>query len=252
MWSASSRGRRRYYLSGLFSFSFFSVSLQLLAVVRGQGGGALRNDAPRPAGATRKHIVWMFADGAFQTVCRLPDCSCCRALQARRFTACTTRLRCDQQVSPASACRPWMERRLAPRQLPGRFLSPSRLSSARGRDLAHIHNPAAAPRRPRAQQRIPPSRRGPAQIPTPAIDALASGGALLEHYYVQPVCSPSRATLLTGRHVIHTGVYHGASTSAASGCVKPGYYCVPQCAATVSAVEWMKSCALPAGSMNSE
>tara|TARA_B110000208_G_scaffold30174_1_gene39722 strand:+ start:131 stop:1486 length:1356 start_codon:yes stop_codon:yes gene_type:complete len=44
-------------------------------------------------------------------------------------------------------------------------------------------------------------------IPTPNIDALANGGVILERYYVQPVCSPSRATFATGRHVIHTGVY---------------------------------------------
>ena len=30
---------------------------------------------------------------------------------------------------------------------------------------------------------------------------------MLQHYYVQPVCSPTRATILSGRHVIHTGVY---------------------------------------------
>ena len=26
------------------------------------------------------------------------------------------------------------------------------------------------------------------------------------HYYVQPVCSPTRSTILTGRHVIHSGI----------------------------------------------
>lgn len=43
--------------------------------------------------------------------------------------------------------------------------------------------------------------------PTPNIDSIAYGGLELMQYYVQPVCSPSRASLLTGRHVIHTGVY---------------------------------------------
>jgi hypothetical protein len=51
------------------------------------------------------------------------------------------------------------------------------------------------------------SAHGSAQIPTPAIDGLMKNGARLDQYYVQPVCSPTRATLLTGRHVIHTGVY---------------------------------------------
>ena len=51
------------------------------------------------------------------------------------------------------------------------------------------------------------SAHGSSQIPTPAIDGLMERGARLDQYYVQPVCSPTRATLLTGRHVIHTGVY---------------------------------------------
>ena len=51
------------------------------------------------------------------------------------------------------------------------------------------------------------SYHGSTQIPTPAIDALASEGVRLENYHVQPVCSPSRSTFLSGRHVIHTGVY---------------------------------------------
>lgn len=42
---------------------------------------------------------------------------------------------------------------------------------------------------------------------TPHIDSMARDGLELRSYYVQPVCSPSRASLLTGRHVIHTGVY---------------------------------------------
>lgn len=48
---------------------------------------------------------------------------------------------------------------------------------------------------------------GAAQIPTPHIDGLASGGVTLNNYYVQPVCSPTRSSILSGRHVIHTGIY---------------------------------------------
>jgi arylsulfatase A-like enzyme len=44
-------------------------------------------------------------------------------------------------------------------------------------------------------------------IKTPNIDKLAHGGAILESHYVQPVCSPTRAALLTGRYATHTGVY---------------------------------------------
>jgi len=45
------------------------------------------------------------------------------------------------------------------------------------------------------------------EIKTPHIDKLASGGAVLESHYVQPVCSPTRAALMTGRYATRTGVY---------------------------------------------
>ena len=51
------------------------------------------------------------------------------------------------------------------------------------------------------------SFHGNTQIPTPNIDAIGADGAYLNNYYVQPVCSPTRTTLLTGRSVIRTGVY---------------------------------------------
>ena len=47
----------------------------------------------------------------------------------------------------------------------------------------------------------------PAQVPTPHIRALFEGGVELTQLYHQPVCSPTRASLLSGRHVIHTGIY---------------------------------------------
>lgn len=48
---------------------------------------------------------------------------------------------------------------------------------------------------------------GGRQIQTPNIDRLAKSGAILEKLYVQPVCSPTRSALLTGRYPTHTGVY---------------------------------------------
>jgi arylsulfatase A-like enzyme len=44
-------------------------------------------------------------------------------------------------------------------------------------------------------------------VRTPNIDRLAREGSILGSYYVQPVCSPTRAALLTGRYATHTGVY---------------------------------------------
>ena len=44
-------------------------------------------------------------------------------------------------------------------------------------------------------------------IETPHLDALAASGVKLENYYIQPVCSPTRAALMTGRYSSRTGVH---------------------------------------------
>ncbi|MGL4554372.1 MAG: arylsulfatase B [Gemmataceae bacterium] len=46
-------------------------------------------------------------------------------------------------------------------------------------------------------------------IKTPALDRLAAGGARLDAFYVQPVCSPTRAALLTGRYPMRHGLQTG-------------------------------------------
>ncbi len=43
-------------------------------------------------------------------------------------------------------------------------------------------------------------------IKTPNIDALAAGGARLEQFYAQPMCSPTRAALMTGRYPFRYGL----------------------------------------------
>lgn len=52
-----------------------------------------------------------------------------------------------------------------------------------------------------------PGFMGSKDLKTPNLDKLAQGGTILSSYYVQPVCSPTRSTLMTGRTVSHTGVY---------------------------------------------
>jgi arylsulfatase A-like enzyme len=47
---------------------------------------------------------------------------------------------------------------------------------------------------------------GNTNLATPAIDSLARDGAVLETFCVQPVCSPTRAELLTGRYHPRSGV----------------------------------------------
>ena len=41
-------------------------------------------------------------------------------------------------------------------------------------------------------------------IDTPHLDALHAGGVHLEEFYVSPVCSPTRACLMTGRYNYRT------------------------------------------------
>jgi arylsulfatase A-like enzyme len=52
-----------------------------------------------------------------------------------------------------------------------------------------------------------PGFMGSKDLKTPNLDKLAQGGTILTSYYVQPVCSPTRSTIMTGRLVSHTGVY---------------------------------------------
>lgn len=52
-----------------------------------------------------------------------------------------------------------------------------------------------------------PGFNGGKEIQTPNLNGLAKSGAVLSSFYVQPVCSPTRASLMTGRYVAHTGVY---------------------------------------------
>lgn len=50
---------------------------------------------------------------------------------------------------------------------------------------------------------------GGTEIKTPNLDSLAASGARLEQFYVQPVCSPTRAALLTGRYPMRHGLQVG-------------------------------------------
>jgi arylsulfatase A-like enzyme len=49
---------------------------------------------------------------------------------------------------------------------------------------------------------------GNAILETPTLDRLGSQSIRFSNFYVNPVCAPSRAALLTGRHFLKTGVSH--------------------------------------------
>lgn len=52
---------------------------------------------------------------------------------------------------------------------------------------------------------------GNTNLATPNIDAIAKNGVTFDHFYVSPVCSPTRAELLTGRYFPRVGVYSTSS-----------------------------------------
>ncbi|MCA9202650.1 MAG: arylsulfatase, partial [Planctomycetales bacterium] len=51
-------------------------------------------------------------------------------------------------------------------------------------------------------------------IQTPSIDRLAKGGVRLESFYVQPMCTPTRASLMTGRYPFRYGLQTAVIPSA--------------------------------------
>ncbi|MEQ9309199.1 MAG: sulfatase-like hydrolase/transferase [Balneolaceae bacterium] len=55
------------------------------------------------------------------------------------------------------------------------------------------------------------SINGNPEVDTPHMDAFAMNSVRLHDYHAQPVCAPSRAQLMTGRHALTTGVWgvHG-------------------------------------------
>ena len=49
------------------------------------------------------------------------------------------------------------------------------------------------------------------EIETPHIDSLAESGLVLERFYVQPICSPTRAAVMTGKSAARLGLYQPIS-----------------------------------------
>jgi len=65
-------------------------------------------------------------------------------------------------------------------------------------------------------------------IPTPNIDALAAEGARLGQFYTQPMCTPTRAALMTGRYPLRYGLQTGVIPSAGTYGLPTDEYLMPQ------------------------
>lgn len=61
---------------------------------------------------------------------------------------------------------------------------------------------------------------GSKEVPTPNIDAIAREGVKMTQFYVQPVCTPSRSCLMTGRYAWKTGTERRPSTASRQGMLR--------------------------------
>lgn len=70
---------------------------------------------------------------------------------------------------------------------------------------------------------------GCTDIKTPNIDALAAGGAKFTQFYVQPMCTPTRAAILTGRYPFRYGLQTAVIPSVSAYGLDTSEWLMPQC-----------------------
>jgi arylsulfatase A-like enzyme len=70
---------------------------------------------------------------------------------------------------------------------------------------------------------------GCTDIKTPNIDALARGGAKFTQFYVQPMCTPTRAALMTGRYPFRYGLQTIVIPTSAGYGLDTNEWLMPQC-----------------------
>ena len=70
---------------------------------------------------------------------------------------------------------------------------------------------------------------GCSDIKTPNIDKLAADGVKLTQFYVQPMCTPTRAALMTGRYPFRYGLQTAVIPSVSTYGLDPTEWLMPQC-----------------------
>ncbi|MCI0738955.1 MAG: arylsulfatase [Gemmataceae bacterium] len=70
---------------------------------------------------------------------------------------------------------------------------------------------------------------GCTDIKTPNLDALAAGGVKLTQFYVQPMCTPTRAALMTGRYPFRYGLQTAVIPSVSTYGLDTNEWLLPQC-----------------------
>ncbi len=70
---------------------------------------------------------------------------------------------------------------------------------------------------------------GCTDIKTPNLDKMAAQGAKLTHFYVQPMCTPTRAALMTGRYPFRYGLQTAVIPSVSAYGLDTGEWLMPQC-----------------------
>ncbi len=66
------------------------------------------------------------------------------------------------------------------------------------------------------------------QIRTPALDQIARQGVVLDRLYTAPICSPTRAALMTGRDPIRLGLAYGVVAPWHNGGLDPTEHLMPE------------------------
>src|SRR6187455_160010 len=69
---------------------------------------------------------------------------------------------------------------------------------------------------------------GCTDIKTPNLDALAAGGAKLTQFYVQPMCTPTRAAIMTGRYPFRYGLQTAVIPSTSAYGLDTSEWLMPQ------------------------